>query len=117
MVCYNLDLFFYFTIKKQQTRLQGDWSSDVCSSDLSPLDRRVRLRGALSRQAGEPDRTVPRRNVRRRNGRLLSAVRVQIGRASCRESDMIFAVNCGVHIHFITTRNMRTELMYGLTQT
>src|SRR5256885_10371820 len=31
--------FFFFSSRRRHTRLQGDWSSDVCSSDLS---RRVR---------------------------------------------------------------------------
>src|SRR5256885_15811430 len=33
--------FFFFSSRRRHTRLQGDWSSDVCSSDLNP---------ALSRQ-------------------------------------------------------------------
>src|SRR5256885_12243417 len=28
--CY----FFFFSSRRRHTRLQGDWSSDVCSSDL-----------------------------------------------------------------------------------
>src|SRR2546426_11423920 len=28
--------FFFFSSRRRHTRLQGDWSSDVCSSDLSP---------------------------------------------------------------------------------
>src|SRR5256885_12135186 len=31
MLC---DLFFFFSSRRRHTRLQGDWSSDVCSSDL-----------------------------------------------------------------------------------
>src|SRR5205807_6778333 len=27
--------WFFFTSRRRHTRLQGDWSSDVCSSDLS----------------------------------------------------------------------------------
>src|SRR3989454_8758542 len=30
---YSL-LFFFFSSRRRHTRLQGDWSSDVCSSDL-----------------------------------------------------------------------------------
>src|SRR2546426_5037727 len=29
-------LFFFFSSRRRHTRLQGDWSSDVCSSDLAP---------------------------------------------------------------------------------
>src|SRR5256885_11919833 len=30
--------FFFFSSRRRHTRLQGDWSSDVCSSDLSIED-------------------------------------------------------------------------------
>src|SRR5256885_10328525 len=32
-VCW-LSRFFFFSSRRRHTRLQGDWSSDVCSSDL-----------------------------------------------------------------------------------
>src|SRR5256885_3960314 len=31
--------FFFFSSRRRHTRLQGDWSSDVCSSDLGPRIR------------------------------------------------------------------------------
>src|SRR5256885_3512554 len=30
----GLDVLFFFSSRRRHTRLQGDWSSDVCSSDL-----------------------------------------------------------------------------------
>src|SRR5256885_11989620 len=30
----SLYCFFFFSSRRRHTRLQGDWSSDVCSSDL-----------------------------------------------------------------------------------
>src|SRR5256885_4441345 len=30
--------FFFFSSRRRHTRLQGDWSSDVCSSDLDVSD-------------------------------------------------------------------------------
>src|SRR6266566_1190662 len=30
--------FFFFSSRRRHTRLQGDWSSDVCSSDLDGAD-------------------------------------------------------------------------------
>src|SRR2546426_8845250 len=33
MLCCSL-FFFFFSSRRRHTRLQGDWSSDVCSSDL-----------------------------------------------------------------------------------
>src|SRR5580658_3092060 len=34
--------FFFFSSRRRHTRLQGDWSSDVCSSDLFTLFRTSR---------------------------------------------------------------------------
>src|SRR5256885_8723038 len=31
---YDARFFFFFSSRRRHTRLQGDWSSDVCSSDL-----------------------------------------------------------------------------------
>src|SRR5256885_4230948 len=33
--------FFFFSSRRRHTRLQGDWSSDVCSSDLHYFRARV----------------------------------------------------------------------------
>src|SRR2546426_12712189 len=30
-------VFFFFSSRRRHTRLQGDWSSDVCSSDLGGI--------------------------------------------------------------------------------
>src|SRR5256885_11925749 len=47
--------FFFFSSRRRHTRLQGDWSSDVCSSDLQ-LAHAMRERGIAVeyglRQAG-----------------------------------------------------------------
>src|SRR2546426_9026264 len=40
MVC----LFFFFSSRRRHTRLQGDWSSDVCSSDLLKVVEETRLK-------------------------------------------------------------------------
>src|SRR5256885_8391474 len=31
----RITFFFFFSSRRRHTRLQGDWSSDVCSSDLT----------------------------------------------------------------------------------
>src|SRR2546426_4171956 len=31
--------FFFFSSRRRHTRLQGDWSSDVCSSDLTTMKK------------------------------------------------------------------------------
>src|SRR5256885_10941153 len=40
--------FFFFSSRRRHTRLQGDWSSDVCSSDLR-RGYRMTLTGAGAR--------------------------------------------------------------------
>src|SRR5215467_734809 len=58
---------FFFSSRRRHTRLQGDWSSDVCSSDLQggpPLSQRS-VADARSMLAG------------------IQAGTVEIGRASC----------------------------------
>src|SRR5256885_9158576 len=44
-------LFFFFSSRRRHTRLQGDWSSDVCSSDLtrSPTRRLGPAEDAVNR--------------------------------------------------------------------
>src|ERR1022692_1469768 len=51
LFCCCMCCFFFFSSRRRHTRLQGDWSSDVCSSDLWRLyavllqrDVRVRCR-------------------------------------------------------------------------
>src|SRR5205807_3415891 len=38
---------FFFSSRRRHTRLQGDWSSDVCSSDLGAEPRGARRRGRV----------------------------------------------------------------------
>src|SRR6266850_831129 len=67
--------FFFFSSRRRHTRLQGDWSSDVCSSDLRAHSRR-----GLVQQL-----------VDRRVHRMLPAS-WKIGRESCRERGEISVV-------------------------
>src|SRR5256885_8185212 len=58
--------FFFFSSRRRHTRLQGDWSSDVCSSDLiDVLVRReidaVAVLGAVRLIGQPPDREQVRR--------------------------------------------------------
>src|SRR6266850_8452063 len=39
--------FFFFSSRRRHTRLQGDWSSDVCSSDAARVAPRAGRDGAL----------------------------------------------------------------------
>src|SRR5688500_19166432 len=60
----------FFSSRRRHTRLQGDWSSDVCSSDLT-----AGIDVLLEREARLPDVHTPERKV----------FCNEIGRASCRE--------------------------------
>src|SRR5207248_4937655 len=44
-------VFFFFSSRRRHTRSYGDWSSDVCSSDLNerPLRRGFSFAGARTR--------------------------------------------------------------------
>src|SRR3712207_8054760 len=44
MYIYNISFFFFFSSRRRHTRYWRDWSSDVCSSDLtSELDTFAQL--------------------------------------------------------------------------
>src|SRR3712207_6863316 len=88
-----LYFFFFFSSRRRHTRYWRDWSSDVCSSDLSG--------GVLITVLGQLTHLVQGLQCRRFRGRLravpnpdrLSGLDVsflhletgEIGRASCRE--------------------------------
>ena len=87
VVCCLLFVFFFFSSRRRHTRLQGDWSSDVCSSDLAanqgcfgvaPLTNKTRLRFTAVQAAscGDVNGMVNRVGVWQY---------MEIGRASCRE--------------------------------
>src|SRR2546426_3675503 len=49
-----ISYFFFFSSRRRHTRLQGDWSSDVCSSDLPQrLSNRVLNRAPRVFAAGD----------------------------------------------------------------
>src|SRR5256885_8120025 len=51
-----IDFFFFFSSRRRHTRLQGDWSSDVCSSDLAspPAHNAFCLMSLRVTVSGEP---------------------------------------------------------------
>src|SRR6266566_9044969 len=60
--------FFFFSSRRRHTRLQGDWSSDVCSSDLAtgppsgaPAGQRAGRRALPRRRATARARSEERR--------------------------------------------------------
>src|SRR5256885_6387976 len=58
--------FFFFSSRRRHTRLQGDWSSDVCSSDLVDgisRERRCELPRAVEGDPPVPDGFVATRRA------------------------------------------------------
>src|SRR3989440_8078632 len=49
-----VDGFFFFSSRRRHTRSDRDWSSDVCSSDLSYLSK-TRERNSFGLCGGEPE--------------------------------------------------------------
>src|SRR5256885_4680646 len=89
-------LVFFFSSRRRHTRLQGDWSSDVCSSDL--LSHLQWPSGAFSVKRSTPQqRSVQYSPFKAPLAPFLSLPsfhpcpkrssmpHIQIGRASCRE--------------------------------
>src|SRR5256885_8099857 len=91
-----IDFHFFFSSRRRHTRLQGDWSSDVCSSDLSRSSRelseqedrkretestrsRWESRAACSTWWGATSATPSAQELMR------ACSHRKIGRASCRE--------------------------------
>src|SRR5256885_7102033 len=85
-------VFFFFSSRRRHTRLQGDWSSDVCSSDLNVADRpEFAARKTTKTIEGQAitgwfveDFTLAELKTLRARERI-PAIRPEIGRASCRE--------------------------------
>src|SRR5256885_4960649 len=73
--------FFFFSSRRRHTRLQGDWSSDVCSSDLIRWGDQWPAKHDLSSlrllgTVGEPINP---------EAWMWYHKKIEIGRASCRE--------------------------------
>src|SRR5256885_6291610 len=60
-------LFFFFSSRRRHTRLQGDWSSDVCSSDLDLVGYRT-LHGVIPQLASPRADVANTIRYRRRKG-------------------------------------------------
>src|SRR5256885_16298400 len=57
--------FFFFSSRRGHTRLQGDWSSDVCSSDLpEPLSTSMPASSQKPARRPPPSSSVPRKPMR-----------------------------------------------------
>src|SRR5256885_12594581 len=90
-----MPLYFFFSSRRRHTRLQGDWSSDVCSSDLteqmnslSAFLLKLNSDNATSLLNETPEYAIEGAMVFEHSG-CVNSHRVngngKIGRASCRE--------------------------------
>src|SRR5437879_7884444 len=77
-------IFFFFSSRRRHTRYIGDWSSDVCSYDLSSFWREG---GSSTPRYSRSKTSRPRaRAPRKRAASDVSKMAPnEIGRASCRE--------------------------------
>src|SRR2546426_6141085 len=74
-----LSTSFFFSSRRRHTRLQGDWSSDVCSSDLSAWQCLSALAFNLSRSF-QLATTARRRAASRKRRGLFPFARSEEGR-------------------------------------
>src|SRR5437763_1357816 len=79
-------IFFFFSSRRRHTRYIGDWSSDVCSSDLAWAEGIVSRVGGLMEdlKVYEID-PVANEAVLRSDAPNARGDKLEIGRASCRE--------------------------------
>src|SRR5256885_5948534 len=88
-----INIFFFFSSRRRHTRLQGDWSSDVCSSDLAVQRlEHGELARALLQDARDAEEVLRALRARQRGPAVREGVARrgdggvdEIGRASCRE--------------------------------
>src|SRR5438034_10283487 len=84
---YILLFFFFFSSRRRHTRSLCDWSSDVCSSDLATLVRRV----SFSRHGGRSSTSIHRERGRHQRYTVGSSSDIGFERApsqdGCREGN------------------------------
>src|SRR5688500_20176658 len=79
---FSCAITFFFSSRSRHTRLQGDWSSDVCSSDLvGQRGDRAAGRRLLRGHPRQLDAEVAEDEL----GEAGAVEPLEIGRASCRE--------------------------------
>src|SRR5690606_40522985 len=104
----------FFSSRRRHTRFSRDWSSDVCSSDLSP-EQWERINAWLDRIYDDfVGKVAQARNLTRERAHELARGRVwtgadardgglvdelEIGRASCRESGRLTGAGAGAPEH------------------
>src|SRR2546426_10195577 len=100
-------MLFFFSSRRRHTRLQGDWSSDVCSSDLASHSTRIAIAASPA-----PRNTPLIRNISRITTfppsmiRAYGLPRVRIGRAWGGEGVRISVVAVSLKKKKTTTRQI-----------
>src|SRR3712207_8572668 len=92
-----IEFLFFFSSRRRHTRYWRDWSSDVCSSDLTIPSTGSRVAGATPREQCLGDGSAVIRDGRDRPGRAPRRRQrprrgSKIGRGSCRERGEILGV-------------------------
>src|SRR5207302_4739078 len=91
---------FFFSSGRRHTRFSRDWSSDVCSSDLSTRNCNDSLPKSARRPALSPPRKAEKAASTNFGGN-------QIGRASCRERESIMTVGEKIKSEVITPKRYK----------
>src|SRR5256885_8616111 len=91
----RVDLYiFFFSSRRRHTRLQGDWSSDVCSSDLTTGDKlwtdqgsraELDIGAAAIRLGATTGFSFLNLDDHTAQMQVTAGTLIEIGRASCRE--------------------------------
>src|SRR5256885_6803701 len=105
--------FFFFSSRRRHTRLQGDWSSDVCSSDLSS-SRRIRNSRRKERLRAKADGAIGDRRPRGNSRQVLRihALTVEINHVARLGHGDIDAKNCCVQ-HAVEREQVTIEIRDG----
>src|SRR5207248_6340780 len=81
--------FFFFSSRRRHTRSYGDWSSDVCSSDLFRLDRDdVEITKRVTDLEGQ---RTPRQGVAKTADRVID---IEIDQRDGYEDDLVGLHDC-----------------------
>src|SRR5256885_5824633 len=105
LACTMCCVVFFFSSRRRHTRLQGDWSSDVCSSDLSKAATRA-VRACRPSCRSRQQRALPRR----RSSREDVAVQGIEGAAALLGGRSLRQRRRGAE-HFAQARSRRTPLL------
>src|SRR5256885_4526405 len=84
-----VSLIFFFSSRRRHTRLQGDWSSDVCSSDLAGEQGRgvtTRSGDGLANRQGKTSQRAAKVTFARRIRAIEPFLAVEMGERADRKS-------------------------------